>query len=250
MNDDIMFLIQFALSFLPFIAFAFLNTKANTKKELRYRQYLMPLFALVYSLVLLIFLSKLSNLFVGLVLKIADFFEQLNLAVVGEFIRDLYMSWGVFFELVVFNTFAIIAYVFIKRILTAIFSKIKVNRNTFVGSVVEVFYNYEESDEQWYIKEHYGQARTFIKTVYYCSCFASAVALMISCSLCMKHLISAPFYPIFAVIMIGELAFFIDGIRASEKKSDLTVKTDNSRHIALYPLVRKPLKELSGVTCY
>ena len=241
-----MFLIQLALSFLPFIAFAFLNTKANTKKELRYRQYLMPLFALVYSSVLLIFLSKLSNLFMGLILKIADFFEQLNLAVIGEFIRDLYMSWGVFFELVVFNTFAIIAYVFIKRILTAIFSKIKVNRNTFVGSVVEVFYNYEESDEQWYIKEHYGQARTFIKTVYYCSCFASAVALMISCSLCMKHLISAPFYPIFAVIIIGELAFFIDGIRASEKKSDLTVKTDNSRHIALYPLVRKPLKELFG----
>ena len=246
MNDDIIFLIKLALSFLPFIAFAFLNTKANTKKELRYRQYLMPLFALVYSSVLLIFLSKLSNLFMGLVLKIADFFEQLNLAVVSDFILDLYMGWGVFFELVVFNTFAIIAYVFIKRILTAIFSKIKVNRNTFVGSIVEVFYNYEESDEQWYIKEHYGQARTFIKAVYYCSCFASAVALMISCNLCMKHLISAPFYPIFAVIIIGELAFFIDGIRASEKKSDLTVKTDNSRHIALYPLVRKPLKELFG----
>ena len=246
MNDDIIFLIKLALSFLPFIAFAFLNTKANTKKELRYRQYLMPLFALVYSSVLLIFLSKLSNLFMGLVLKIADFFEQLNLAVVSDFILDLYMGWGVFFELVVFNTFAIIAYVFIKRILTAIFSKIKVNRNTFVGSIVEVFYNYEESDEQWYIKEHYGQARTFIKAVYYCSCFASAVALMISCDLCMKHLISAPFYPIFAVIIIGELAFFIDGIRASEKKSDLTVKTDNSRHIALYPLVRKPLKALFG----
>ena len=56
---DILFLIKLAASFLPFILFAFLNSKANTKKEVRYRQYLMPLFALIYSAALLILMTKL-----------------------------------------------------------------------------------------------------------------------------------------------------------------------------------------------
>ena len=62
----------------------------------------------------------------------------------------------------------------------------------------------------------------------------------------MNNLVSAPFYPVFAVIIIGEMAFFVDGMAADEKKSDLTVRTDNSQRIAMYPLLRKPLKALFG----
>ena len=201
MNDDIMFLIQLALSFLPFILFAFLNSKANVKKEFRNRQYPMPIVAFVYSAVLFIFLSKISALCLDLFLKVADLFDKIKLTFVSDFILDLYTSWGIYLELVLFNTMALLAYVILKRILTAILGKIKVSRNTFIGSLVEVFYSYEEDDDRWCIKEHYGQARTFVKTVYYGGCFASAIALFVSCGLCMNHLISAPFYPVFAVII-------------------------------------------------
>ena len=58
MKPNVMFFIVLVISFLPFILFAFFNGKANTKKEDRSKQYIMPVFAIVYSVVLLIFLSK------------------------------------------------------------------------------------------------------------------------------------------------------------------------------------------------
>lgn len=245
--NDILFLLKLAVSFLPFVLFAYFNAKANTKKEVRYRQYPMPVLAVVYSVVLLVFLDKVSDLLLMLVLKLAGLFDKIGfLSFIGDFIRNIYNTWGIYLILMVFNTAALIAYVIVKRILTAILSKVAVRKNTFIGSVVELFYAYDEQDEQWYIKEHYGQARTFIKTAYYGTCFVSGLALIISCGLCMKHLVAAPFYPVFAVIVIGEMAFFIDGLRADEKSAEMTMQADQSARIALYPLLRNPLKALFG----
>lgn len=246
MKSNILFFVELIISFLPFILFAFFNAKANVKKENRNRQYLMPVVAVVYSAVLLIFLSKLSNLFMKLFLGLATLFDTIRLTFIGSFIRDLYNSWGVYLTLVVFNTAALLFYVIIKRIITAILGKIKVKRFTFVGSVVELFYSFDEEEDCWFIKNHFGQARTFIKTAYYGSCVVSGLALLVSCGLCMNQLVSSPFYPVFAIIIIGEMAFFIDGIESTEHKSSLSVQTDKSRHIAMYPLLRKPLKALFG----
>lgn len=246
MKSDLKFFIELAVSFLPFILFAFLNSKANVKKENRNRQYAMPVVAVVYSAVLLIFLNQLEVLCADLLLRLADLFDKINVSVIANFIRNLHASWGIYLELILFNTAALFLYVIVKRILTAIFGKIKVRRDTLIGAVSELFYSYDEIDDRWYIKEHCGQACTFIKTVYYGSCFASGLALLISCGLCMNYLISAPFYPVFAVIIIGEMAFFVDGLGADVRKSDLAMQADNSRHIAMYPLLRKPLKALFG----
>lgn len=246
MNSDTKFLLELAVSFLPFVFFAFLNAKANVKKEVRHRQYPMPVVAVVYCVAALIFLEQLSKLIMDKFLQLTGLLERFNLDFIAEFIRNLYNSWGMYLELVLFNTAALLAYVIFKRTVTLILGKIKVHRNTFIGSVVELFYSYDELDSRWYIKPHYGQARTFIKTAYYGSCFAAGLTLLISCALCMNELVSAPFYPVFAVIIVGEMAFFVDGLGADERKSDLTVQTDNSRRIAMYPLLRKPLKELFG----
>lgn len=246
MKSNIVFFIQLVVSFLPFVVFAFLNSKANMKKKIRNQQYLMPIIAVIYSIVLLIFLSKLSSLLTTLFLKLADLLESIHLIAIGEFIRDIYSSWGIYLASLLFNTVALILFVVIKRILTMCFSKIKVKRSSLVGSAVELFYFYDEQDECWYIKEHFGQARTFIKTIYFSSSFAAGLALLISFGLCMNHLISAPFYPVFAVIIIGEFAFFIDGLEKEEQKSELSLQADRSAHIAMYPLLRKPLKALFG----
>ena len=51
MNNDIGSFLKLIVSFLPFVLFAVLNGKANVKKEVRNRQYLMPVFAVIYSVV-------------------------------------------------------------------------------------------------------------------------------------------------------------------------------------------------------
>ena len=246
MKGDIWFLIQLAISFLPFIIFAFLNGKANVKKEKRYKQYPMPIFAVVYSAVLLIFLTKISDLILNLFLKLVDLFESLELPAVADFIYNIYSSWGIYLTLVLFNTAAMLAYIIIKRIVTAILGAAKIKEESFRGKLIKIFYTYNEKDNAWYIKEHYGQGRTFIKTAYYGCCIVSGLALLISCALCMAQLISAPFYPVFAIIIVGEVAFFIDGLRADELKANLKMQKDKGRRIAMYPLLRKPLKALFG----
>ena len=203
MKSDVQILLGLAASFLPFIALAFLNSRVNVKKENRNRQYIMPVFAVVYSVVLMVFLSKLSSLYAEKFLQIATLFEENGVTAASEFIRKIYETWGIYLELVLFNTATMLLYVVIKLGLTAALSAIKIQRNTFVGSVVELFYSYDEQDGRWYVKEHYGQACTFMKTVYYASCIASALALLVSCILCMGQLIKAPFYPVFAIIIIG-----------------------------------------------
>ena len=245
MGSKILFFIKLAVSFLPFVLFAFFNGKANVKKTVRQRQYLMPLIALVYSIVLLIFMDYLADLFLQLFLKLADLFDMIKLGFLANAIRKL-ESLGVYLVLVVFNTAALLIYVILKRIITLILGKIKVHKDGFVGSVVSLFYNYDELNACWNIKAHYGQARSFIKTAYYGSCFVSGLALMVSANLCMDGLISAPFYPVFAVIVIGEMAFFIDGLGSHERKSTFSMEADRSRRIAMYPMLRKPLKALFG----
>lgn len=246
MKSNWSFYIQLLVSFLPFILFAFLNSKANVKKKVRCRQYPMPLFAVVYSVLLLIFMQSLSALCAKLVLQVIDLLQRVKLTFLADYVLKIYESWGIYLILVLFNTLALLLYILVKRVLTGILGKIEVHRNTFIGSVVELFYHYKELDGQWYIKEHYGQARTFIKTAYFGSCALSAVAMFVSCWLCMNQRIASPFYPVFAVIIIGEMAFFIDGLEVGEEASELTMQADNSRHIAMYPLLRKPLKTLFG----
>ena len=48
MKSDIPFYLKLIVSFLPFIVFAVLNSKANTKKPVRNRQYPMPVLAVVF----------------------------------------------------------------------------------------------------------------------------------------------------------------------------------------------------------
>ncbi len=257
MNNRVKFFIQLAISFLPFILFVFLNSKANVQKEKRNRQYPMPVVAVIYCVLLAIFFNRLSTIYVDGFLRLIDLLEESNIGLnsilnslaVSERTSDLagaYSNLIVYLKLVLFNTVGLLVYVIIKRVLTLILAKVKVPRDTFISSIVEVFYYYDETNDNWYIKEHYGQARTFMKTAYYGCCFVSGLALLISCDLCLKNLVVAPFYPVFALIIIGEIAFFIDGLNVEDCKSNLNMQSDNSRHMAMYALLRKPLRNLFG----
>ena len=70
--------------------------------------------------------------------------------------------------------------------------------------------------------------------------------MVVSVSLFLKGLIAGPFYPVFAIILLGELAFFIDGILKVEKQAEMQVAEDRSTRITQYSLLRKPLRTLFG----
>ncbi|MBR5521188.1 MAG: hypothetical protein IKU54_04245 [Oscillospiraceae bacterium] len=239
-------IMEYMVYLLPFLVFTFLNNFVNVKKQNRNRQYIMPLVAILYSLVVFVFMGQLSELLMQYSTEIATQVETLGATYIDGYIPEYDQAQMIYFEFILFNTAAIVAYVIIKRVITSVFGRITIEKDSFIGSAVELFYQYNDQDGNWYLKEHYGQTRTFIKTAYYTCCSISLALLPLSGSLYMNGRIDTPFYPVFPIIIIGELAFYIDGIILEDGKSGFTLQADKSRRVAMYPLLRKPLKKLFG----
>lgn len=247
MINDLRFLAKAALFAIPFLLFALLNSKANLKKKNRCRQYFMPPVAIVYSVVLFILLNKLSGLIDSLWAKAPELLEKFQLMTAADYIRSLYARYAVLLMMALFNTAALLGFIILKILITKTLGKAKIKKDSLRGRLVSLFYDYEEKDDLWYIKPHLGQARTFLKAVYYTGMAVVIIVTLISCLLFDKGLIVSPFYPAFALIIIGELAFFCDGLRRDEAEQErMAMAADQSSRKVLYPLLRKPLRALFG----
>ncbi len=250
-----------SLAFIPFILFVFLDSKANLKKAVRNKQFFMPFVAVAVSIILFIFMSKLSNIFLSLFYTIVDTLNEWAL----EVTHISYLSWAskvltfisklindfltkvnlVYVQLVLFNVCSMLCYLVVKKFLLIFFTSKKHN-TSLTNKFVSIFYDFDEKTGMWYIRNHFGQAKTFLKTAYYATAAISALAVFVSFYLCKKGLIIVPFYPIFPIIIMGEVAFFIDGLEFDQLGNVFSAEIDNSRHITNYVILRKKLGELFG----
>jgi predicted tellurium resistance membrane protein TerC len=94
MITDIILYIVLAVSFLPFIFFAYLNSKANVKKENRNRQFIMPVFAVVFSILGVVFMDTVSAFLLPKVSMLAGLFDGF-LPIIGF---SVYLQTGAFFK--------------------------------------------------------------------------------------------------------------------------------------------------------
>ena len=246
MTTEVPIYTRILVSILPFALFVLLSKAADTKKEIRNRQYIMLPVAALFTIVMLVLQCVLFG-------KIQDQLEQLltqldesYLTALEERLRDLYETWGVYCIIIAFNIVPLVIYIAIKRIVTVAFAAREVKQDSLVGSAISAVYDYDEEKKCWNLKEGFAQARSFAKAIYYGTCGVSGGLLLISYQLCQNKLIRAPFSPALAVIVIGEVAAFLDGLGKEEHKVDLKLQADNAKHIAMYPLLRKPLRELFG----
>ena len=253
--------IMLFLSFLPFVLFVFLDAKANLKKEVRNKQFFMPFVAVVVSIVLFIFMNKLGNVFLSLFYTIVDKLNEWA----DKLVNVNYLAWAskvlefiakmintfltrlnlVYVILILFNVCSMLGYLIVKKFLIGIFTSKKHN-TSLSNKFVSIFYDFDEKTGMWYIRRHFGQAKTFLKTAFYATAIISALAVFVSFYLCKKGLILVPFYPIFPIIIMGELAFFIDGLEYDQLESSFSAEIDNSRHVTNYVILRKKLKDLFG----
>ncbi len=247
------------LAFIPFVLFVIINAKMNLKKNVRNKQFFMPFVAIAVAIVLFIFMNKLSNVFYSffysMIFTLNGWAEKLTqisylnwaataLSFVSKLISDFLTKFNVTYVLLIlFNICSMACFLVVKKVLLLIFTPKKHNTsisNKFVG----IFYDFDEKTDLWYVKKHFGQAKTFLKSAYYAAAVISALAVCVSFYLCHKGLILVPFYPVFPVIIMGEVAFFIDGLEFDQLSSVFSAEIDNSRHITNYVILRKKLREL------
>ena len=254
-------ILRHILPLLPYILFVFLNCKTNLKKPIRDRQFPMPVLALIYGIVLLIFASRLGDLILSLIDKIPQLIVSLSTLVSKvSFLSSLQPKLLAFAEtaadaiaridiplivMIVLNTLIMLAHIILKRILLVIFKR------TFKSGRVHdvlagLFYEYDEPTDSWYVKPEMGQARTYMKVFYWCAAAISLLVCALVINLYKERVLAGLFYPAFAVIVIGEIWFFLSGITKDEAASDLSGEEDDAERIHNYIVLRKVLRKLFG----
>lgn len=260
MTNPINYIVMF-VAFIPFIIFVLINAMMNLKREVRNKQFFMPFVAVAVALLLFVFMNKLSGIFYSVFYSLvftldnwALSLSEMNylgwlskaLAFIAGLISDFLTKFDpTYVLLVLFNVCSMLGYLIVKKLALLVFAPRKHN-TSLTNSFVSVFYDFDEKTGCWYIKNHFGQAKTFLKTAYYATAAISAIAVFVSFYLCEKGLIIVPFYPIFPIIIMGEMAFFIDGLEFDQLGNKFSAEIDDSRHITNYVILRKKLGELFG----
>lgn len=201
MIETIIRLAWLLLALLPFLLLALLNKKANLKRAVRDRQFPMPVVTLVYCVLLVIFLGwidewilRLIELLAGLLTSAGTELTQAMdgaLSWLGEFLQNMGAALSNLLETVdpayillfVGNTLILLVHILLKRILISVFQVAFKSGGSLHDLCAELFYEQDEESSFWYVRSHFGQARTYLKTIYYAAMALSAALVLFSCEL-------------------------------------------------------------------
>lgn len=261
-------------AFLPFLILIFLDSKANLKKPLRSRQLLMPAVALVGCVIAMLNLSQISARCLDLVNRIPYLLElaqdwlkttaaEEDIARFGADLsgrlQDMGFAvgqWGdrleaflgrtdpVLTALVCANTAILAIYLVAKKVLLAMMKRVFQNGNSLYELVAKRVYEYDDERDVWYLKPHFGQARTYLMTFYRSAVVIAMAAMFATARLYQLHDLAEPFYPVFAIIMVGEIYFLLDGLTKEELEERLGGEDEKASRMHRYVLLRQILKDL------
>jgi hypothetical protein len=233
-NDTPLVLWQILLGIVPFITLLLLSNKVNLKKQNRYRQFILPLVALIYCVAAVLLVEKINEwIAYGITLlgQYIPFITTINLT-----------RWLIF----IFNSVIVIAFFIIKGILlpivNAVWSKTQVLTEKTSGN----FYVFDDQLKAWVLKDEYGQAKSLWKGFYWFSVIISSVILVLSQVFPRELFFQIPFYPVVSVLVLGEILFFLSGLTKQELLSTIAGDEDESNRIANYGLLRREYLKMFG----
>ena len=256
MIDTILSIIKMLVAVLPFVFFCLINNKTNLDKPERSRQFVMPIFAVVYVIAAMLlmdwlcdWLLKLINAIPAWIASLANYSWMptsvgdvlLNVSNwIANFLQGLNLVFWIFF---VANTVIIVAYLLLKKIILGIVNKaVKFDGKAHM-KIAPLFYRYFFERNFWCLKDSYAQVRTLLKVFYYSAVVISSVLMIVSSELFLKETLKTVFFPVFGVLIMGEMFFYLDGLTLKEQGT-ITGEDDNAYRVVNYSLLRKFLRNL------
>ena len=228
----------------PILLLTFAISRVNLKRENRYRQFAVPLLALVYSIIAIVTLPRLNGLVLLILPDIGLMLAETPLHTVAGWISLLLQSSGLSFWVMYLTNLVILAvHLLCKALLLPLMSLLFRK-----GCVLcALFYEQDEEDGKWYLQSHFGQGRTYIKTFYIAAVVIAAVLICISRGLYAAELLATPFYPCFVIILLGEVYFFLNGLTEPEQRNDaLEGEAEESVSAGNSAAMRQALRRLFG----
>ncbi len=256
MTDTILTVIKMIIALLPFLILCFTAKKVNLADGERSKQFPMPAIALIYVIFAMIFLGEINDMLISffhnLPLWIADFanvqympdfLRELILklsAWVDNFIKSLDLNFWIFF---ISNAFILGVYMAFKKLCLKLISKFVKQESRVHEIFAGPFYTEVPDIGLWCVKENYSQARSLLKVFYYGAVIISSILMLVSRVLYDDELIASIFYPVFGVILVGELFFYLDA-KTRREMSTIYGEDEDVFRTVNYTLIRKYLRSL------
>lgn len=229
--------------------------KINLEKPERVKQFPMPILGLIYVCSIMItarriregilnvinFIPRLIVL-LGSKLNLSNAFNSIA-SLVLSFIKSV--NWEIWIAFIL-CIFAMTMYIAFKKIAIAIIKKVIQPGNKIVTILSERFYQYDKSRDLWFLNEDCVDTRTFFKVAYYSSMFISFITMMITKYLAEDGVLSELFYPVYIIILIGEVYCYLDGITKKEYLISIYGDEEKAKRVANYSLMRTFLRNLFG----
>lgn len=201
--ETLISILKFVLSVLPVALAAIIGLKVNLKKEKRQHQLILPIVALIYGIVYLALVDDVAILLLkGIYFLIAKF-EFL------EFLDNINWAYGIMYLV---NTVMILLFFAVKGILLPILKAFNPEKFKITKYITGLFYDYDEDEQVWYLKNKLGHAKKVMMAVYIGVIVFSSLLFATTCYLISKHVLSVPFYPAFGILILGEAFFFLGGV--------------------------------------
>ena len=259
MTETILNIARMILSILPFVLLCFVSQKVNLPKAERSKQFFMPVIALLYVVVTMILMNHINEWLINLlnslpvwIASLAEFSwmpEQVGSVCnqisgyISSLLAKMNLAFWIFF---IANTVMILVYMVLKKICIKIMSKAIKTDGELHTKVAENFYDFFTEKNKWCLKENYVQVRSMFQVFYYSAVILSALLMVVSCKLYNDGLMKSVFYPVFGIIIVGELYFYLDGVTKREYSGHILGEDEDAYKTVNYSLLRKFLRTVFG----
>ena len=108
----------------------------------------------------------------------------------------------------------------------------------------ELCYEHDPLSGAWLLKKNCAQGRTFLKTLFLAAACISAVVGRVAVKLYLDERMTALFYPVFGVIVLGELYFFFNGLIPGELEEDISAEGEKPQRFCNFAPLRGVLRKL------
>ena len=205
-------IIAVMLAALPFLFIALRSGKINLKRNERSHQFILPIFSVVYSAYMMTQLTKLVE---TLQRWIGALIEPLSrIPGIGDFLSGLFRALYALLNIgfgrqLLANTAVVLIYCICKRILLPIIRRYWSSWKWLYRHTSEYFYI--ERNGRATLRQEYSDMRKFFKIAYYMAVFLGYLDCCLTLILSSSEAFRFPFYPVFGIIVLGEIFCFLDG---------------------------------------
>jgi len=225
-------LLRIVLVILPFIVLLLFSSRINLSKQKRSRQFILPVAAFVYCVIAVLLTGRINVWIISRIIWLEQYVPFINNLNLTKWLN------------VIFNSVIVIIFISIKSILLPIVDIIWSKERFLFNQTSGVFYEHNERMSVWVLKDEYAQAKVLWKSFYWFGIGITSVVLALSQIFPAWIVFQAPFYPVFGVLVMGEILFFLSGLTFGEMLSTIAGDDDEFYRTANYGILRRVFHDL------